>query len=254
MLEVELEEPGVEWIRLNRPERLNAINDELMIELNDALAAAGNDPAVRCVVITGNGRAFCAGGDVSNMGTRTAEQTLERVMRLAASLISTLAQLARPVIGAVNGPALGGGLALAMACDIILMHEQAFLAQSYTDRGLVPDLGFTFFLPRLIGLQRAKELTLTGRRIDAAEAVAIGLAARQIEADRFEAEVRKAAIELAQRPTLALGAAKRLLNRSFEAGLPAMAEAEALAQAVSITSADHKAAVEAFMSQRRKST
>jgi 2-(1,2-epoxy-1,2-dihydrophenyl)acetyl-CoA isomerase len=253
-LTIDLEQGGILRIRLNRPERLNAINDGLMSELTAALSDAGNEIEVRCIVLTGTGRAFCAGGDVSNMGSRTAEETMTRVTRLAAGLMTTLAEVPKPVIAAVNGPALGGGLSLALACDVVLVHERAFFAVSYTDRGLVPDMGLTFFLPRLLGLQRAKELVLTGRRVYAEEAVTIGLAAGVLGDAEFESGVQSAAAELAARPTLALGMTKRLLNRAFESDLVAMLESEGLAQGVSVTSEDHKAAVRAFVAQQKEKT
>jgi 2-(1,2-epoxy-1,2-dihydrophenyl)acetyl-CoA isomerase len=237
-------------IELNRPEKMNALNDEMLGSLDEAIAAAESDPAVRVVTLTGRGRGFCAGGDVSNMGSRTAMETTERMRRRGAALIMGLFSLGKPVVVGVNGPAVGGGFSLALAGDLILMSKDAYFAQAFVERGLVPDMGSSFMLPRQVGLLRAKEMTFTGRRVDATEALRLGLVAKVTEPGALADEVHRQAELLASRPLAAMTLAKRLLNQSQENSLLPQLEYEAVAQGLAVTDPEHKLAVEAFRQRR----
>jgi 2-(1,2-epoxy-1,2-dihydrophenyl)acetyl-CoA isomerase len=243
-------EGSVLAIELNRPGKMNALNDDMLGGLREAITIAESDPAVRSVTLTGRGRGFCAGGDVSNMGTRTAVQTTERMRRHGAALITSLFNLGKPIVVGVNGPAVGGGFSLALAGDLILMSNDAYFAQAFVERGLVPDMGSSFMLPRQVGLLRAKEMTFTGRRVDAAEAWRLGLVAKVTEPGALANEVRHQAELLASRPPAAMALAKRLLNQSQENSLLPMLEYEAMAQGLAVTDPEHKLAVEAFRQRR----
>jgi 2-(1,2-epoxy-1,2-dihydrophenyl)acetyl-CoA isomerase len=237
-------------IELNRPEKMNALDDDMFIGLREAVSVAASDPAVRSVTLTGRGRGFCAGGDVSNMGNRTPAQTTERMRHHGAGLITSLLSLAKPVIVGVNGPAVGGGFSLALAGDLILMSKDSYFMQAFVERGLVPDMGSSFLLPRQVGLLRAKEITLTGRRVDAAEALRLGLVAQVTEPGDLADEVRRQAELLASYPPTAIALSKRLLNQSQENSLLPMLEYEAMAQGLAVTDPEHKRAVEAFRQRR----
>jgi 2-(1,2-epoxy-1,2-dihydrophenyl)acetyl-CoA isomerase len=237
-------------IELNRPEKLNALDDDMFIRLLAAVSLAEADPAVRAVTLTGRGRGFCAGGDVANMGTRSPAQTTSRMRRHGTALITSLLSLGKPVIMGVNGPAVGGGFSLALAGDLILMSKDAYFAQSFVARGLTPDMGSTFLLPRQVGLLRAKELTFSGRRVGAAEALQLGLATAVSEPETLGDDLRRQAEFLASQPGLALALSKRLLNQSQENSLLPMLEFEAVAQGLAVTDPEHKQAVEEFRRRR----
>jgi 2-(1,2-epoxy-1,2-dihydrophenyl)acetyl-CoA isomerase len=237
-------------IELNRPEKLNALDDDMFIRLLAAVSLAEADPAVRAVTLTGRGRGFCAGGDVANMGTRSPAQTTSRMRRHGTALITSLLSLGKPVIMGVNGPAVGGGFSLALAGDLILMSKDAYFAQLFVARGLTPDMGSTFLLPRQVGLLRAKELTFSGRRVGAAEALQLGLATAVSEPETLGDDLRRQAEFLASQPGLALALSKRLLNQSQENSLLPMLEFEAVAQGLAVTDPEHKQAVEEFRRRR----
>jgi 2-(1,2-epoxy-1,2-dihydrophenyl)acetyl-CoA isomerase len=244
------DEGAVRYIRLNRPEKLNAMTPQMKGLLVRSFEDAARDPGVRCVVLTGNGRAFSAGGDITSMqgpGTLagSAEQTLT-----SAQVATALLMLPKPVIAAVNGLACGSGFSLALACDILVASDTAWFSQMFRDRGLIPDSGSTYFLARQVGLYRAKEMVFSGRRISADEARDLGIVSRVWPAADFVTRAGEYAAELAAGPTVALGLAKRLIASGFETS-PAMAiEREALAQGIAMSTEDHKASVEAFRAGR----
>jgi len=214
---------GVATITLNRPEKLNALTDELANEIQAAVRDADDDDGVRVIVLTGAGRGFCSGLDLT--GPRGNGRTPSRKARLddygwvgRAPLLIT--QIDKPVIAALNGPAAGAGLSLALAADLRVMAEDARLTTGYVRRGLSPDGGMTFFLPRLVGQARAADLILTSRWIDAIECERIGLVARLFPAEGFQAAVAAYAAELAAGPPIGMTFAKRLLVQSMSADLP----------------------------------
>jgi 2-(1,2-epoxy-1,2-dihydrophenyl)acetyl-CoA isomerase len=239
-LVAERREGAVAVLVLNRPERLNALNVELAAALLEALRRAAADDAVRCVVLTGAGRAFCSGGDLVLLRegrTGKSPEVLERLLRAGAEIPLAICGMEKPVIAAVNGPAAGAGMNLALACDIRIASEAAAFGQNFARVGLYPDFGGTYFLPRLVGPSRAAELFYTGEMFSAAEAERMGIVSRVVPAERFEEEVRALAGKLAAAPPLAARAVKQLLFRG---------ELEALRRALE---AEHRQQVECFQSE-----
>jgi 2-(1,2-epoxy-1,2-dihydrophenyl)acetyl-CoA isomerase len=243
---------GVRRLRLNIPERLNALDDHVKSALLTHLAAAADDLEVRAVLITGVGRAFCAGGDVQKMGARVPTETVD-VLVHGRRLPELIMGMQTPVVAAVNGAASGAGFNLALACDIVLAHQSAWFQQSFVRLGLIPDLGGSYLLARQVGLNRAKEILLTGRRIESAEAQQLGIVAA-VFADDFDKRAVEYAGELAKGPTRALGLTKLLTNRAVESSIQAALDREMLAQGVASSTSDHRAAVEAFKNKHRLET
>ncbi|ABO67278.1 enoyl-CoA hydratase-related protein [Geobacillus thermodenitrificans] len=239
----------VAWLTLNRPEQLNSFTEQMNKEMTKALKQAGADRDVRCVVITGAGRAFCAGEDLSGV---TEEMDHGEVLRTRyAPMMKALYSLGKPVVAAVNGVAAGAGMSLALACDFRLLSEKASFAPAFIHVGLVPDAGHLYYLPRLIGTAKALELAVLGEKVAATEAVALGLATTVIPQDRWEEEVRQFAERLAAMPTKAIGLVKRLLHESQEATFDRYLEREAECQRIAGLTADHREGVKAFFEKRK---
>lgn len=247
---------GVRTITLNRPERLNAANPPLAAELPEALDAAAADDAVRAVVLTGAGRGFCAGLDLAEpagadilAGGGTRAQRLDPYAWVG-RWVQAVAACEKPVVAAVNGPAAGAGFGLALACDVRLVAEGATLTAGYVRRGLSPDAGVTYFLPRLVGLSRAMDITLTGRDVDAAEAERIGLASAVLPREGFAERVGEYARRLAAGPPVALALTKRLLVGSYDRPLDAQLREELTHIKTCFATADVREAVAAFREKR----
>lgn len=234
---------GVGRFILNRPEAMNALNNKMREELISAIEETEKDIEIRVLVITGKGRAFCAGGDVKGMGTQ------ERPIN-PSQIILRLANLEKPVISAVNGVAAGGGCNLALAGDIILASDQARFIQSFVRIGLVPDWGGMYFLPRLVGMAKAKELMFTGETIDAKEAERIGLVSKVIPMEEFEGAVNGLAKKLAAGPPKSLSLIKKILNWGQQSDLKTVMELEYLAQGICRETEDHKEGLKAFKEKR----
>lgn len=245
-----LSEPdsGVLWLTLNRPKVRNALSDDLRAALFDALRTAAVDPAVRAVVIRGAGGAFCSGADVSQLGIGPAG-TAEMLER-GREIVLALADLPKPVVAAVQGPAAGAGFSLALACDLIVADDTAVFHPVFAKVGLAPDWAFTHWFVRTLGLHRAKDILLTGRALPAAEAHELGVVARHWANDEFETNLRAFATGLADGPTVALGATKRLLNQAVETDLAGSLSAEAYAALYVTGTSDHAEAVAAFADRR----
>lgn len=240
-------EDGVATVTLHRPEAMNSLNMDLKGELARAVAQLADDPDIRCVVLTGSGRAFSAGGDIGEMALNdTPVRSRSRLQVLLRDLILPLAEMEKPTIAAVNGHAHGAGLSLAIACDLIVASDAAVMSCAFSKLGLLPDCGALYFLPRRLPMHVAKELIFTGRRFGAEEALQMGLINRVVPADELSAVVAGLARELAAAPTVALGLAKRMLDQSLDSSLHEMAALEAFGQAVLYTTADHLSAREAF--------
>ncbi|MCU1614389.1 MAG: 2-(1,2-epoxy,2-dihydrophenyl)acetyl-CoA isomerase [Frankiales bacterium] len=237
---------GVRTIRLNRPASRNALSVPLRAALMSALAGAAANPEVRCVVLRGDRRAFCAGGDVKSMNP--GEAPLDTVRRLdsSAAMVRTVYDLPKPVIAGVEGPAVGAGLSLALACDIVVAADGATFGAAFVKRGLVPDTGLTHLLARSIGVARTKYLVMTGETFGAAAAAEMGIVAVHCSAGEFEDRLGALAASLASGATGALGLAKRMLNRALEIDLESALTLEAFGQAVARTTEDHRASVRAF--------
>ncbi len=242
-------------ITLNRPESLNSINDAMTAELAKLLRQLQRDDAVRCVVLTGSGRAFCSGQDLGDLKKRYADpkytpQLGEDLRKRYNPVILGLRDLEKPVIAAINGVAAGAGCSFALACDLRIASDKAKLIEVFINVGLVPDSGSTFFLPRLTSLCKAMELCFTGEPISAAEALSLGLVNKVVPADDLAKATKEFAARLAKLPTKAIGLTKRLFYRSLNTDLDGMLDAEAFAQHTAALTADHREGVQAFFEKR----
>ncbi|MFF2846090.1 enoyl-CoA hydratase/isomerase family protein [Streptomyces sp. NPDC058001] len=242
---------GVLELTLNRPDALNALNLDLKDSLAAVLRAIRYDDSVRAVLLTGAGRAFCAGGDLSEMDPRrTPEQARARQHQLLHDVFLPLTRTPKPVVAAVHGHAHGAGLSLALACDLVVASEAAPMSFGYVLRGLTPDCGITYLLPRLIGMARTKQLLYSGRRFTGAEAAAMGLVAEAVAPADVLSRAGALARQLADGATVALALTKRMLEQSGHLGFEDMIEAEAYSQAVTRATADHAEGVLAFQEKR----
>ncbi|MFJ6576664.1 enoyl-CoA hydratase/isomerase family protein [Streptomyces sp. NPDC091368] len=246
-------ENGVSWITLNRPEVMNAVTWDQRERIIALLAEASADPDVRCVVVTATGRGFCAGADLRGApaaGDRVAGD-VARMIRLGAQrFIGAVMDCEKPVIAAVNGTAAGIGAHLALACDLVLAADSARFIEVFVRRGLVPDGGGAYLLPRLIGPRRAKELMFFGDAVGAAEAREMGLVNRVVPADELAKTARDWAERLAQGPTRALTLTKQLVNASLDTDRSTAFAAEATAQEINMTTRDAQEGVTSFVERR----
>ena len=246
-------EDKVAIVTLNRPEVCNAINDALRAELVALLERVAADEGVRAVVLTGKGKAFCAGGDITGMKERLKAPVGQvafngwRRQGQTHKSVALLHGMPKVVIAAVNGAAAGLGCDMALACDFILASEQAVFTMSFVKRGLVSDGGGMYFLPRRVGLPRAKELIFTGRLVDAKEALAIRLADRVTSPDMLVADAVAWARELSQASSASIAFSKAILDRTFESTEEQIFALGREAQAVCYTTAEHRDAVTAFL-------
>lgn len=244
---------GVATVTLNRPEVLNAFSTPMQRELAAVVLRLADDDAVRAVVLTGAGRAFCAGGDIGEMedaANPTPLASRNKLHRMLTRVLMPLVRLEKPVIAAVNGVAVGAGMNLALAADIAVVAEHAKFSQAFVKVGLVPDTGGLYLLTRLVGLNRAKELCFTGRMLGAREALDLGLVNQVVPADQLMPTAKALAQELAQGATAAIGLTKSLLNVATTATLEEMAGLEAYALSVVLSTEDHREGVRAFREKR----
>jgi 2-(1,2-epoxy-1,2-dihydrophenyl)acetyl-CoA isomerase len=246
-------EDGAAWIRLNRPAAGNTVNLPLAQAMLQAAIRCDQDEAIRCVVVTGEGKLFCGGGDVAAMkaageGVPGFLSELAGTFHMASS---RLARMAKPLVVLVNGPAAGAGFSLAISGDVVLAAKSAHFTAAYGMVGLTPDGGLSWTLPRLVGLRKAQEIVLRNRRIGAEEAEAMGLVTRAVDDAELEAEGRKLAAELANGPTGALGRARNLLVESYGSTLEAQLEREVRSLAASGSTAECREGVAAFLERRK---
>ncbi|MGQ9922049.1 MAG: enoyl-CoA hydratase/isomerase family protein [Desulfobacca sp.] len=239
----------VATLTFNRPEKLNALNAEMLQEVTQALAEIQNEPAVRVLILTGQGRAFVAGADVRQFLEFDSRRAYE-FARQAQEVVRRLEALPIPVIAAVNGFALGGGCEIALACDLIYASEKATFGQPEINLGLMPGIGGSQRLARLVGKGLAKDLCLTGRAVSAAEALAMGLAARVFPAASLLPECRRLALELATKSRFALAQIKQVINLGFNLDLPSALEMETQAFGLCFASSDPQEGVKAFLEKR----
>lgn len=266
VLQYQVTPEGIAWIILNRPDKLNAFDDALSFELQKALKTAAKDRAVRCIVLTGAGRGFCAGQDLqsrtiaaSSASESTSEKTSEAkepphlgesIEKRYAPIINLLHTMEKPTVAMVNGVAAGAGASLALACDLRIASENASFIQAFVKVGLIPDSGACWLLPRLVGYGRAMEWMMTGKKISAQEALETGLVNRVVPAEALQAETEKLALELAQGPTQALGWMKRASQYALQTDLPNYLTYEAKIQELAGRTADFQEGVQAFIEKR----
>jgi len=247
---------GIGLIQLNRPEKMNAIGALTRRQLGDAIKQAERDDAVRVVVLTGTGRAFCAGADVTEMvagaGMRTPEDVGNVLRNEYMPMLTRLRTMPKPVIAAMNGPAVGIGASYALACDIRIATPEAYLMEAFVNIGLAPDGGVSWLLPRLVGTGVAYEMFFTGKSLSAADAHRLGVINRIVPADRLEAEVRELAAQLAAQPRQAIAAAKRAVNYALESSYEETLEFESYLQEAQASSQEFIDGVQAFMTRRKK--
>ncbi|MFA4837484.1 MAG: enoyl-CoA hydratase/isomerase family protein [Dehalococcoidia bacterium] len=243
---------GVATVTLNRPEKLNSMSPQLMSDMISAMKDIEEDEKIRAVIVTGAGRAFCAGGDVHELLGPSRDPV--KIMNLAtdgAKMISAMRNLPKPLIAAVNGPAMGGGLNIALACDIIIAAEVASFSAAFVALGLHPDTGCIHFLTRLLGPARACELIFTGKIIKAQEAERIGLINHVVPSEQLMTTARDLANRLANGPTVAIGMAKASIYQSLTMDLASVMELEARSVGMSMATEDANNAIDAFIKKEK---
>lgn len=244
---------GIAVLVMNRPERMNALNNDLATALNGTLTRIAEDDSVRVVVITGAGRAFCAGGDLGVIGKgREANNSkeLEPILRMGMGAVLKIRTMPQPVIAAVNGAAAGAGMNVALAADIRISAEEAVFGQNFAKVGLFPDYGGTYFLPELVGPSKAAEMFYTGDMIDAQTALRLGLVNKVVPAAQLEAEVKTLAQKIASGPPLPIRAVKKVLFADQKTALERALEAEVEHQMKCFASEDCLEGVHAFFEKR----
>ncbi|WP_347552277.1 enoyl-CoA hydratase-related protein [Pseudalkalibacillus hwajinpoensis] len=247
-IEYEVKE-RVSWIRLNRPDKLNAFTFRMNEEVKEAVKKATDDQDVRCIVITGNGRAFCSGQDLNGV-----EEGLDHgeMLRTAYNpMVKQIVSSSKPVVAAINGVAAGAGMSLALACDFRLAHESASFIEAFVHVGLVPDSGSTYFLPRLIGHAKALELAMLGEKVSAPDAKELGLVTEIFSDEQWEQGIVEFANRLAGLPPKAAALIKQTLIKSFESSLDEVLESEAVAQREAGQTNDHIEGIKAFTEKRK---
>lgn len=241
---------SVLWLTLNRPERLNAFSPDMVAGLTEEIERAAADDDVRAIVLSGAGRAFCAGGDVKTMGQSSALQAYEHIGRLN-RLILTMQRCEKPIIAAVHGFAAGAGFNLALACDLIIAADDAQFILSFANVGLVSDGGGSYWLPRLVGPHLAKQLFFTAEPISARRLHELGVLSEVVPAEKLREAAETLAAKLAHGPTTAIGRQKRLIAHAMTASLEEMLEEERLVQGLMVETADHREGVAAFKEKRQ---
>ncbi|WP_204346992.1 enoyl-CoA hydratase-related protein [Psychroserpens algicola] len=245
-------ENKVAYITLNRPEVFNSFNREMAFSLQSVLDDCKTNAEVRAIVLTGNGKAFCAGQDLKEVTDPELNPGFKKILDEHYNpIITRIRAIKKPVIAAVNGVAAGAGANIALACDIVVADEKVSFIQAFSLIGLVPDSAGTFFLPRLIGFQKALALAMLGDKVSAEEAEKLGMIYKMIPLENFEDEVNKLAIKLANMPTKALGMIKELFNQSMTNDLEAQLALESKLQIEAAQSEDYAEGVAAFIEKRK---
>jgi 2-(1,2-epoxy-1,2-dihydrophenyl)acetyl-CoA isomerase len=243
---------GVGLIQLNRPEKMNAIGALTRKQLGEAIKHVERDDAVRVVVLTGTGRAFCSGADVTELGVRTPEDIGHVLRTEHMPMLTRLRSMPKPVIAAMNGPASGIGASYALACDIRIATPEAYLLAAFVNIGLAPDGGVSWLLPRLAGTGVAYEMFFTGKPLPATDAHRLGIINRLVPAERLEAEVRELAAHLVSQPRQAMAAAKRAVNQALESSFEEALEFDSYLQEAQAASPEFAEGVQAFLARRKK--
>lgn len=245
-------ENNVAWVYLNRPEVFNSFNREMAMDLQAVLDQCQEEASVRAIVITGRGKAFCAGQDLKEVTDPKLNPGFRKILEEHYNpIIKRIRTIEKPIVAAVNGVAAGAGANIALACDIVVATEHASFIQAFSKIGLIPDSAGTFMLPRLVGFQKATALMMLGDKVSAAEALAMGLIYKEYPTSTFEEEVTALATTLAAMPTKALGLTKRLLNQSLTNTLEQQLALESDLQIEASDSNDYKEGVTAFVEKRK---
>ena len=238
-------------ITLNRPEAFNSFVQEMAMELRSRLEECNNNNEIRCIILTGNGKAFCAGQDLKEAIDPNGPEIEEIVKKHYNPIIMKIREINKPVLAAVNGVAAGAGANLALACDLIVATKSASFIQAFSKIGLIPDSGGTFFLPRLVGLPKATALMMTGEKVMAIDAEKMGMIYKVYDDEEFNDQVMKLAEYLSSMPTRALGFIKKLLNESLNSNLFSQLDLEGKMQVLASKTDDHKEGVKAFLEKRK---
>jgi 2-(1,2-epoxy-1,2-dihydrophenyl)acetyl-CoA isomerase len=242
---------GVAIIKLNRPDKFNAFNREMSLQLHKALDAAAADESVRAIYFTGEGKGFCAGQDLSEAIDPHGPNLKTIVTEHYNPIITRLRSIEKPIVCAVNGIAAGAGANIALACDIVVATASASFIQAFSKIALIPDSGGTFILPRLVGIQRATALMMTGDKVMAADAQQMGMIYKVYDDAVFAEESMKFTIGLSTMPTIGLGLTKRLLNEGTTNSLEQQLEREAVIQVQAAQSEDFREGVQSFLEKRK---
>jgi 2-(1,2-epoxy-1,2-dihydrophenyl)acetyl-CoA isomerase len=239
-------------MKLNIPDKLNPLTPELREDLKKSLRKFQYDAESRVCVLTGKGRAFSAGGDLEEMKEGW-ETSIDFVHHMAGcnEIISLITSIPKPIIAAVNGPAVGAGFSITMACDIAIASSNAVFSQVFAKIGLAPDMGSFYFLPRIVGVQKAKELMWTAKMVKADDALQMGIVSRVVAPENLDSEVMELAEEIANGPVVAFGLGKQILSKSLECSLQDMMHYESFVQTVCHDTKDHKEGLKAFFEKRK---
>ncbi len=245
-------EAGVATIKLNRPKAFNSVTRELALQFQKSLDECAADEQIRCVLITGEGKAFCAGQDLVEVTSPEAMPGFKSILEEHyAPIIRKIRALMKPVIAKVNGVAAGAGANIALACDIVIAHENASFIQAFSGIGLIPDSAGTFFLPRLVGFQKASALAMLGDKVSAQEAESLGMIYKYFGDAEFEENVNKIALRMANMPTQGLAYTKEAFNSSLVNNLEQQLEVENRLQIAASETEDYSEGVKAFIEKRK---
>lgn len=244
-------ENGVATLKFNRPDKYNSFNQELAFSVQKALDDCKNDDEVRVIVLTGEGKAFCAGQDLVEATDPNGPPLKNIVGDHYNPIVMRLREIEKPIIAAVNGVAAGAGANIALACDIVVARKSAAFIQAFSAIGLIPDSGGTFFLPRLVGAQKALALMLTGDKVMAEEAEAMNMIFKAVEDDEFDAYIAGMTAKMAKMPTTGYGLTKRAVNASFNNTLKEQLDLEEEIQAIAGSTHDFKEGTQAFVEKRK---
>lgn len=245
-------ENNIAFITLNRPEVFNSFNRDMALSLQSILDDCESNNTVRAIVLTGNGKAFCAGQDLKEVTSPELNPGFKKILEEHYNpIITRIRNIEKPIIGAINGVAAGAGANIALACDVVVAHEKVSFIQAFSLIGLIPDSAGTFFLPRLIGFQKASALAMLGDKIPADEAERLGMIYKVIPLETFEDEVNKLAYKMANMPTKALGLIKKSLNQSLTNNLEQQLAVESKYQIEAAGTEDYAEGVAAFIEKRK---
>jgi 2-(1,2-epoxy-1,2-dihydrophenyl)acetyl-CoA isomerase len=245
-------ENNIAWLHLNRPEVFNSFNREMALNLQQVFDDCESNSEVRAIVLTGSGKAFCAGQDLKEVTSPELNPGFKKILEEHYNpIITRIRNIKKPIIGAINGVAAGAGANIALACDIVVAHEKVSFIQAFSLIGLIPDSAGTFFLPRLIGFQKASALAMLGDKVSADEAEKMGMIYKVLPLESFEEEVNKLALKLANMPTLALGKIKEAFNQSLTNNLEEQLALESKLQIEAAQTEDYEEGVSAFVEKRK---